>query len=273
MFEHEEKTAVLGIKWLPKTDELTFEITNPQMEDAVTKRSIVSIIYQLYDPNGLVASILTNAKLLIQQLWKCNFDWDDPTTDEIAKMWTDVWSSINALSQIRIPRWFGINAACKLQLHAFADSSGKAYGGAVYLRVERPDGQIECHLVAAKSRVAPIKPVTIPRLELAAAVLVSQLLNAVQKAMQWEHVQSFLWTDNIAALMWIRTDEHKLRIYVANRVKQIINISTPRQWNHVRSEHNPADLISRGQTHQKGQYKDHRSANSRRKTIGNDCFN
>lgn len=245
LFEQEEKTSILGLKWLPKTDELTFAVNQKPIIE-FTKRNILSTIHQLYDPNGLVAPVITRAKLLIQALWKEKLTWDEPVSVEIIKQWKTIWSNIDELEKIRIPRWFGMTNHSHLQLHAFADSSGKAYGGVVYLRIQHPNNEIECHLIAAKSKVAPIKQITIPRLELAAAHLAGKLLASVKKAMELETVPFYLWTDNIAAIIWIHTGLHKLKVYVANRVADIRQVSEPHNWNHVRSEHNPADLISRG---------------------------
>lgn len=95
------------------------------------------------------------------------------------------------------------------------------------------------------SKVAPIKLITIPRLELAAAHLTTKLLKAVQKSMEFNNTPFYLWTDSLAVIMWIHSDLHKLKVYVANRVKEIRSESEPKNWNHVRSEFNPADLISR----------------------------
>lgn len=245
LFEEKGETKILGMKWLPKSDVLTYVVRSSQV-DTLTKRAILSIISRLYDPNGLVEPIITKGKLLMQSLWKAKLDWDDPVSPEIAKQWESLWNTIDELSKVKIPRWLGMNESVRLQLHGFADSSGKAYGGAIYLRIEHENNVIQTHLIAAKSRVAPIKTVSIPRLELAAAHLLSQLFHAVRNAMEMTHVPYYLWTDNIAAIQWIKKDLHVLKVYVANRVRAIKEVTDSEQWNHVRSEHNPADLISRG---------------------------
>lgn len=245
LFDEEGKTSVLGIKWLPMSDEITYEVRAKEVEK-LTKRNILSIIYKLYDPNGLVAPVIIRAKLLMQNIWKAKLEWDEIVSPDIAKLWESMWSTINELSAIRIPRWIGTKKGANCQLHGFADSSGKAYGCAIYIRIEHAIDNIETNLIMAKSKVAPIKTVSIPRLELAAAHLLSQLFDSVRKSMEMENVPYYLWSDNIAALQWIKKDLHELKIFVANRVRAIREVSNPNRWNHVRSEHNPADLISRG---------------------------
>lgn len=155
LFDAEGETSVLGMKWIPKTDVLTYEVHANKM-DKLTKRTILSVTSQLFDPNGLVEPVITRAKLLMQTLWKAKLNWDEPVPFEIVKQWESLWSTINELSKVQIPRWLGMSENVKLQVHGFADSSGKAYGGAIYLRIERENGVIESHLIAAKSKVAPI---------------------------------------------------------------------------------------------------------------------
>lgn len=245
LFEEKGTTSLLGMKWLPKPDVFTYVVRANNIEK-LTKRSILSITSQLFDPNGLIAPVVTKAKLLIQSLWKAKISWDEKVPIEITKQWESLWSTIHELSNVRIKRWIGYGGGAKVQLHGFADSSGKAYGGAIYVRIEHDNNSIETHLIAAKSRVAPIKEVSIPRLELSAAHVLCVLFDSVRKNMELEHVPYQLWTDNIAAIQWIRKELHELRLYVANRVKIIKQLSDPNKWNHVRSECNPADSISRG---------------------------
>lgn len=246
LFDVEEQTSVLGIKWMPKDDELALVVRANPSFDELTKRIILSIISRLFDPTGLVAPVLTKAKLLVQELWKSNLNWDDPVSPEITEMWNSLWSSIDSLNQVRIPRWVKTQAKVQVQLHGFADSSGSAYGCCIYLRAKQADGKLESHLLFAKSKVAPIKAVTIPRLELAAAQVLSQAMAFVRRAMELENVPCFLWTDSSIALQWIQKEPHELKLFVANRVRAIQSETNRANWFHVRSEQNPADLISRG---------------------------
>ncbi|XP_055309100.1 uncharacterized protein LOC129572990, partial [Sitodiplosis mosellana] len=259
-FDENNETAVLGLKWITTTDEITYEVREPEMSKELTKRSILSKIGRLYDPNGFIAPIITLTKLLMRDLWNLKVDWDEPVPPKYATEWNAIWSQILHLEKIRIPRWFGMSSDVQVQLHGFADASGKCYGCSIYLRIEDLKGQIRCDLIASKSKIAPqkIKPekipkgneqlngVSIPRLELAAAELLSRYFSIVRDAMELQNVPFRLWTDSSTALQWIHKPVHELKVFVANRVKKIREVSTERDWFHVRTHDNPADLISRG---------------------------
>lgn len=246
LFEDMEQTSILGVKWLPNTDHYTFNVNTGQKIDKLTKRIILSKISQLFDPNGYVTPAIIPAKILMQHIWSENLKWDAKVPSHIENEWNQFWSKIGSLESIKIPRWAGVSNGTKLQLHGFADSSIQAYGCSVLLRAVHPDGKITCHLIASKSRVAPLKQVTIPRLELAAAELLSQLMYSVRQAMELSHIPYFLWTDNTIALHWIGKPIHMLKLYVANRVKKIQELTDVKCWHHIRTHENPADLISRG---------------------------
>lgn len=246
LFEDIEQTSILGVKWQPNTDHYTFKVDTGQPIDKLTKRVILSKISQLFDPNGYVTPAIIPAKILMQHIWAENLNWDDPVPAHIRIEWNQFWSKIDNLESIKIPRWLGICHGANLQLHGFADSSIQAYGCCVLLRVIHPNGKITCQLIASKSRVAPLKQVTIPRLELAAAELLSQLMHSVRQAMEITDIPYYLWTDNTIALHWINKPVHMLKLYVANRVKKIQELTEIRSWHHIRTHENPADLISRG---------------------------
>lgn len=245
-FDENDETSVLGLKWITSTDEITYEVREPIMSEQLTKRTILGKIGRLYDPNGFIAPVITLAKILMQELWNSKLGWDEQVPNEIAKQWNALWERILNLEKIRIPRWFGMSNDVQLQLHGFADSSVKCYGCAIYLRIEKLNGESECHLIASKSKVAPIKKVSIPRLELAAAEMLSELFVTVRDAMELQTVPYRLWSDSTTAIQWIHKPLHELKVFVANRVKKIREVSNENDWYHVRTANNPADLISRG---------------------------
>lgn len=215
--------------------------------EKLTKRIVLSKISQLFDPNGYVSPVIILAKIIMQLIWNAQIDWDDEIPIDIQVLWGKFWERISHLERTKIPRWLGMETGVKLQLHGFADSSIQAYGCCVYLRVTHADGKIACRLIASKSRVAPLKGVTIPRLELAATELLSQLMFSVRESMELQTVPYTAWTDNTIALHWIHKPLHALKLYVANRVKRIQQLTDVKNWKHVRTHENPADLISRGQ--------------------------
>lgn len=241
------KTSILVLKWYIIADEFTYEVKAEPLNE-FTKRKILSTIGQIYDPNGFIEPFIVTAKVLVQKLWQLKLGWDDSVPKEIVQIWNSIWKPIKELEKVRIPRWLNIEANAKLQLHGFADASTQAYGGGMYLRAIQPNGDISCRLIASKSRVAPIKTVTIPRLELAAADLLGQLLDLVRNSMELQNLDYFLWSDSMIALHWINKPVHELKIFVGNRVKRITKNSESKRWQHVRTHDNPADLISRGLT-------------------------
>ncbi|XP_046976585.1 uncharacterized protein LOC124542708 isoform X4 [Vanessa cardui] len=167
-------SKTLGLNWQCSRDTFSFFI-NLNSTDNVTKRQILSVIAQIFDPIGLVVPCIVEAKILMQQLWLAKCSWDEPVPASIQSIWCDFQKSLPLLNAIQIPRWVVCDSPKTIQLHVFSDASEKAYGACVYVRSESLDGRVHVHLLTAKSKVAPIKPTTMPRLELCAALLGSRL--------------------------------------------------------------------------------------------------
>lgn len=132
------------------------------------------------------------------------------------------------------------------EIHGFADASTVAYGAVVYLKLTQLDGSVRITLVSAKSRVAPLKPITIPRLELCAIVLLARLIVFVQSPLEITPLSCHCWTDSTVALAWVKQSPSQWKTFVANRVHEIQNQIPNAIWHHVASQQNPADLASRG---------------------------
>ena len=166
----------LGVNWNIVTDEFGFKVT--VKEKPLTRRGIVSIISSVYDPLGFTAPFLLPAKILMQDLSRSNLAWDDPLESKHATRW-NVW--LNELPKIQQISVKGCvkppnpERIVSTQLHNFADASQSGYGAVSYLRFKDENGNIYCSFVMGKSRVAPIKETTIPRLELSAAVVATRL--------------------------------------------------------------------------------------------------
>lgn len=160
--------------------------------------------------------------------------------------WNEFWIDIINLERFKIDRWIGTSEKSKIQLHGFADSSTAAFGAEIFVRVTHPNGKITCNMLMSKTRVAPLKIVTIPRLELAAAELLARLLAEVRQSMEWKNAEYILWTDSSIALHWIRKQPHELKVFAANRVASIQSKTEVNRWRHIDTKSNPADLLSRG---------------------------
>lgn len=244
---------VLGIQWIPQTDNFTYHIVPPVM-DVITKRSILSSTASLYDPNGWVAPVIFRAKLLLQELWTLNLTWDEPTPPDLKLKWQNIVADLPQLSALRLPRHIcSSKPTASYTLHGFADASEAGYAAVVYLHESCSDVHVNVHLVMAKTKVAPLKkPLTIPKLELSAAHCLSQLMTRVSTQLT-PHIliqQHICWTDSTIVLAWINTPPSSLQVFEANRVSAIKATSFNITWKHVPSALNPADCASRGMSAQ-----------------------
>ncbi|XP_043478500.1 uncharacterized protein LOC122508897 [Leptopilina heterotoma] len=237
----------LGILWASRVDYFAFN--NPQkthISGDATKRMISSSIAQLYDPLGWLAPITVVAKIMLQDLWILRIDWDAELPTEVQERWTQYYQSLVGLSGIKIPRWLGSFSNSLIELHGFSDASTRAYAAVVYVRVlkYKEDGQVT--LLAAKSKVAPIKTATIPKLELCGAALLVKLLKYVRRLTFLNAVPVTAWCDSQVTLAWINQHPSKWKTFIANRVSYIQTELPSVKWRHVPSQENPADLATRG---------------------------
>lgn len=248
VFSGEEmgETSILGLKLLFAKDQFTFEVKTPELDGIITKRKIVSQVAQWYDPEGFISPVIVIGKRIIQDLWKMKLDWDEVVPKEMAEFWMEFRNEIGYLSNFRLDRWLKTSNQVKIQLIGFSDSSQIAYGAVLYVRVEHPDGKVECSLLNSKSRVAPLKLTTIPRLELAGAELLSKLFKESRLTMDYQDVEYWLFVDSSPVLYWIRKPPSNLKTYVAHRVSDIQDRTDIRRWRYVNTKENPADLLSRG---------------------------
>lgn len=115
---------------------------NPEIENKVTKRKIVSCVAELYNLNGFLSPVIILGKILIQNLWQLKIDWDEVVTEEIESKWKQYWKEIKLLEQFRIDRWIGSSSDIRIEVHGFADASTIVYGAAIYIRVEQLNGKI-----------------------------------------------------------------------------------------------------------------------------------
>lgn len=245
-----DETGVLGMSWEPRLDVFRLNLNNydHQFPERMTKRQVISRIAKVYDPSGLFAPIIVHGKMIIQDIWRLKIDWDQLVPVEIMERWQQFHGSIVQLATITVPRWIVFASNLKSEWHVFCDASESAYGACVYLRTEDGCDNVSSHLVVSRSRVAPVKKVTIPRLELLGAVMAVELWAYVSDACHLGHVPVWFWTDSMIVLHWLAKDSRSLKPFVANRVSSILKLSELRQWQHIPGEDNPADLVSRGST-------------------------
>lgn len=249
-FKDEEVKAVLGLFWNPRTDQFLYKLKEEDVSviQQWTKRKLLSKIGRLYDPLGFLGPVIVRGKLFIQQLWKSEADWDEALTPELERRWIQYNNELKGLTQVRVNRWFKIQKISEIQLHGFCDASEQAYGAVLYTRVRNKDGDYDTTIITSKSRVAPLKVLTMPRLELCAATLLTDLIEKIRPTFETQGVIIHAWTDSQITMNWISKEQSNLKIFVANRVANIKEKSENLGiiWNWVSGKENPADVISRG---------------------------
>ena len=247
----EDSSHVLGLKWNHSTDTLVVSRgTNPEVKPTVTQRVVLSLVSAVYDPIGLVAPYTVKARLLLKDIWRLSGQqWDDNLPPDIAAKFFEWSQELPILGDITIPRAYFTGEIESLELHLFGDSSQEVFSAVAFLRAKvkssKTRATTELAFVFGKARVAPMKTLTIPRLELQAALLASRLRNEIQTALTLEIDKTFMWTDSTTVLQWIHSIE-KQPVFVANRVAEILDLTTTDEWNYVQSNHNPADAGTRG---------------------------
>ncbi|XP_050066248.1 uncharacterized protein LOC114132630 [Aphis gossypii] len=236
----------LGLQWKPVADHFQYEIVSRSTEGALSKRAILADLNRIFDPLGFLSPVLVRGKIFLQQLWSMKIDWDARLPVGIRQRWSQFYEELERVRALSIPRKAIPERANIIDVHGFCDASEEAYGACIYIRSHGSDGKWHSRLLCAKTRVAPLKGSTIPRLELNGALLLAELAQRVSESWQINVHQFKLWTDSTIVLGWLNSQSSRLKTYVANRVSQIMDVTEVKQWNHIGSQENPADIPSRG---------------------------
>ena len=229
----------LGLRWLISEDAYSFKV---KLQDRPnTRRGVLSIASSIYDPLGFVAPATLLPKRLLQMF---EGGWDDSLPEALSNKWEAWKNELSGLENIRVPRCYLQHTNTPCDLHVFSDASEVAYGTVIYLRTCSPNP--ETAFVLGKSRVAPKKTVSIPRLELNAAAMACKLTALVQTQLRMKPNDVVYWTDSMAVLRFIRNTTSRFKVFVANRLAVIHEYTRPSQWKYISTAENPADLASRG---------------------------
>lgn len=248
--EHLSNLKVLGLRWNPEDDCFLFDGLALEKGLVITKRVVLSLIARLYDPLGFLTPFVIKLKCLFQDLWRLGIEWDTEVPEEFSRQavsWVEDLSRLK--DRFRILRPFSLGAwddIVSVQIHSFGDASERAYGASVYLVACLGNGTVTSALVLSKTKVAPVKKITLPRLELLGAVLAAQLLDFVCRALKLDKDGSICWSDSTVVLSWIQGDSSRWKPFVANRIGMIQQLTNPSQWKHCAGTDNPADLLTRG---------------------------
>jgi len=186
----------------------------------VSKRIISFIVAAIFDPLGLISPGVVVYKIFLQQLWLHKLDWGDQLPSELLNQWMDMYLHLFQVTEITVDRLV-LTKPTEIQLHGFCDSNEKYYGACLYLRFVNQQVEITTKLLCSKSRDAPVKKITLPKLELCGALLLAQLIQKTVLALNLKIYRILLWTDSTNVLSWLATSASKWKIFVANRVSQI----------------------------------------------------
>lgn len=239
---------VLGLLYNPSMDIFSYNCS--PSEKSCTKRNILSEIARIFDPLGFISPVSFLAKHIMQRLWNAGIGWDETPSEAICNLWIQFKSELPVLSQIGLPRYVLSERMQRCQLLGFCDASEHGYACALYFRVEMPNDTVKSSLVIGKSKVAPLKTISLPRLELLGATLLADLLKLVIDtcidSITFDEILAF--SDSQVVLAWLANSPHKWKNFVANRVSHIQETIPYVGWHHVNSAENPVDCASRGLT-------------------------
>ncbi|KAK7571949.1 hypothetical protein V9T40_014421 [Parthenolecanium corni] len=253
-FDNEDKVegakqGALGLEW--DVDTQTLRVKSPRLSsattDTITKRIALREMATVYDPLRWVSPVILIARLFVRKIWRLDYTWEKALADELAEEWRTIRSQLNQVSSIALMRPYGFGGlenAERIELHTFCDASAEAYGLAVYLCIEER-GQTWTGLVASKTRLAPNTKLSIPRLELLAAVTACRYLRYVEQALELkEDTTKYLWGDSRCVIAWTKSKKI-LPAFVDKSVK-IIKEAGLTEFRYVPTGENPADAASRG---------------------------
>ncbi|XP_052237671.1 uncharacterized protein LOC127848982 [Dreissena polymorpha] len=235
VLDADEVTKVLGMRWTPEEDTMSFMHREIPTLHKLTKRDILRYSSQIYDPLGLLSPVTVRAKLLLQKLDKVH--WDVPLTLDVQETWQQLAEDLNTVTNFSFPRQY-CSSSSKMCLHVFVDASIRSYGAAAYIVSET-----EASLAMPKNRIAPVRKMTLPQLELMAAVIGARLATHLRKALNICDIT--LWSDSQIVLNWLSTSKPFNR-FVKNRVQEIHLLTEDYTWKYCPTDDNPADLLTRG---------------------------
>jgi Pao retrotransposon peptidase/Family of unknown function (DUF5641)/Protein of unknown function (DUF1759)/Integrase zinc binding domain len=248
----DQQERVLGIGWNAESDCFTFWLGFHKVDERIisgdkvpTKRDVLKTAMSLYDPLGFATPITIKSRIFLQQIWRSGIGWDDEISSEMFDQWKTWLNEMKLMEKIEIPRCYStrLKEATSLQLHTFCDASGDAYSTVVYLRIEF-ENHVEVAFVASKARVAPLKTLTIPKMELMAAVAGSRLANTIRQQISLNIEREFYWSDSRTVLCWI-SSEKRLQSFIASRVGEINDLTDTGCWRWVPTKLNVADDATR----------------------------
>ena len=256
-----ESVTVGGIKWFSKGDFLKLNIGplnfnrkcrgRKSVKDVgvipelLSKQDCASILAGVFDLRGLAAPIIASMKDDLSVLHKRRLDWEEPLPAELRDIWVSNFGLIQELGEVQFQRAVVPEDAVSLDITTIdtADATENLICSAIYARFQLKSGKYSCQLMFARSKV--IHDLTIPRAELAAALINATTGFVVQRSLKDLFKGGVKVTDSQVALHWIHCVRGVLKLWVRNRVIETLRLSSQVDWFYVRSKDNIADLGSR----------------------------
>ncbi|XP_044745195.1 uncharacterized protein LOC123307057 [Coccinella septempunctata] len=245
-------SKILGLYWNAQRDELGFNTCMSRVPEDVkagkrapTKREALSAVMSVYDPLGLLSHYTIRSKIILQSLWRLQMTWDEPIPAEENELFTSWLAQLPEIAMLRLPRCYTLNGYERIDLHILCDASEQAFATTAYWRITRNDGTIEVVLIAAKAKVAPKKALTIPRLELQAAVIGARLAETIKREHRMEVDQTTYWTDSSTVVHRVRNDMRRYTPFVAHRLGEIAELTQKEEWRWLPTDHNVTDDATR----------------------------
>ena len=239
------RISILGLNWNVDTDSLIVcRGTEQEVPAKITQRIVLSFVSAVFDPLGICSPFTIRMRFLLKSIWAAiGQAWDKLLTAEHSKQFSDWCSELREMRTMSINRLYFENGCTNLRLHVFTDASEEAMCIVAYLQDE---ATLKLTYVIGKCRVAPIRHMTIPKLELQAAVYGVLLRKQILNEHDVKIDKIFHWTDSSTVLHWLQAAHKKQPVFVANRAAEVLENSLMGQWRHVKGVENPADIGTRG---------------------------
>ena len=233
--------------WFPEADTFVIErklFRKIKLDEKTSQRKLLRFVASIFDPLGIIAPFTIRFRKVLQAAWNHGPKWDKPLQLDENSDFENLKKELSSFQDVHLPRKLLNEITISLiELHAFTDASGLALSAVSYLRIEHIDESVSVAFVIGKVRVAPIKRMTIPNLELQAAVC-AQLAQFFRDEMDIEIHKQVFWSDSTTVLYWVRTPEIRHRIFIANRLAKILDVSSAQDWFYISSTRNPAHQMN-----------------------------
>ncbi|XP_065084677.1 uncharacterized protein LOC135706922 [Ochlerotatus camptorhynchus] len=237
--------------WLDTaTDSFTFRLSPKHNVDLLsgtrmpTKREVLRILMAIYDPMGLISNFLIYLKILLQEIWRAGCGWDDEIDGKLGERWITWVEALPNVQQVSVPRCYRNVTTAEptntVELHIFCDASENGMAAVAYFRFEE-EGNMECALVGSKTKVAPLKFLSIPRLELQAAVIGARLAECITNSHRMKISRRVFWTDSRDVICWLRSDHRRYSQFVAFRISELLDTTQVNEWRWIPTRKNVAD--------------------------------